>query len=345
MAHLTLNNLSKHYDDHLAVDDLSLNIKSGTFIALLGPSGCGKSTTLRMLAGFESPTSGNIYHGDQCLFDSKQQVPPELRHFGMVFQSYALWPHMNVEENVSYPLRVQGIKANQRRQRVKEALEIVQLSPYATRRPADLSGGQRQRVALARSLVTEPPVILLDEPLANLDRHLRATMEETFRLFHKRTGATMVYVTHDQGEAMSLADQIVVLKEGKMLQCSSAQQLYNNPKNTWLANFIGRGAIVNIEGVKPSEIVDKQTLEINLAKPHLNLPTTAVLIRPDSITLNTVDGLSAVVINCVYRGERYDIDLMLANKQTLQAYYHQALPLGEKILLQCSHGWALEQSV
>ncbi len=344
MALLSLNNVCKSFGDEQVVDNLNLKIAAGAFVALLGPSGCGKSTTLRMLAGFESVTAGSIYHGDQCLSEPGNEVPPEQRNFGMVFQSYALWPHMSVEENIGYPLRVQGVKAAHKRQRIKEALEIVQLQPYANRLPADLSGGQRQRVALARSLVTEPKVVLLDEPLANLDRHLRATMEETFRLFHKRTGATMVYVTHDQGEAMSLADQIAVMKDGKVLQWSNPEELYRQPKNAWLANFIGRGSIVQLAGVTAGQRVDKAIVQQQLANRAAQ-GATPVLIRPESLRLHPSFGIAARVSGCVFRGERYDIELLLADGQTLLAYHSQALAIDQKIHVQCGDGWALEPSL
>lgn len=183
-----------------------------------------------MLAGFEKVSSGSIFHGDRCLSNATTHVAPENRDFGMVFQSYALWPHMSVMENIAYPLTIKRVDRATKQKRIQEALAIVQLEPYADRSPAELSGGQRQRVALARSLVTEPEVILLDEPLANLDRHLRATMEETFRTFHKRTGATMVYVTHDQSEAMSLADQIAVLKMGNLSSGHRRNLFISNPE-------------------------------------------------------------------------------------------------------------------
>lgn len=349
MAQLRLSNLVKTFGQQNVVNQLNLEIEAGAFAALLGPSGSGKSTVLRMLAGFETPSQGSIYHGGQCLSDTHTVVPPEQRNFGMVFQSYALWPHMSVEENIGYPLVIKGVKAAEKRQKVKQAMEIVQLAPYANRQPASLSGGQRQRVALARSLVTEPQVVLLDEPLANLDRHLRATMEETFRLFHQRTGATMIYVTHDQGEAMSLADKIAVLKEGQVLQWSDPSTLYREPINAWVAQFIGRGSILSLTGVPvgkkiPAGQIQQQISEQEIAgKMPAGPATVPVLVRPESLRLAPDAGVTSRVINCVYRGERYDIELQLACGQVLLAYYQQPLAVGAQIGVSFTEGWSLEQ--
>lgn len=220
MAKLILNRLSKSFGagSKPAVDDVSLTVRDGGFLALLGPSGCGKTTVLRMIAGFEQPTDGSVLLGERVLADAGSMVPSERRNMAMVFQSYALWPHMSVADNAGYPLKVRGISGEKYREKVRQALTAVRLESFADRRPAELSGGQRQRVALARCLVTEPDVVLLDEPLANLDRHLRQEMEETFREFHARSGATMIYVTHDQAEAMALATDVAVMSHGKLLQ-------------------------------------------------------------------------------------------------------------------------------
>ena len=223
MAELKLERLNKVFGEQAVVRDLNLTIPEGAFTALLGPSGCGKTTTLRILAGLEHLSSGRLLLGDRLLADARVHMPPETRDMGMVFQSYALWPHMTVAENVGYPLKLRKVNGAARQKRVMEALDVVELGAYAGRSPQELSGGQRQRVALARCLVSEPEVVLLDEPLANLDRHLRATMEQTFREFHRRTGATFVYVTHDQAEAMALASHIAVMRAGIQFSTSSAR--------------------------------------------------------------------------------------------------------------------------
>ncbi|OAE45550.1 ABC transporter ATP-binding protein, partial [Agrobacterium tumefaciens] len=248
MAKLILNRLSKSFGAGAkpAVDDVSLTVREGGFLALLGPSGCGKTTVLRMIAGFEQPTDGSILLGERVLADAGSMVPPERRNMAMVFQSYALWPHMSVADNAGYPLKVRGISGEKYREKVRQALAAVRLESFADRRPAELSGGQRQRVALARCLVTEPDVVLLDEPLANLDRHLRQEMEETFREFHVRSGATMIYVTHDQAEAMALATDVAVMSQGRLLQVAAPAALYVRPEGRLVGSLVGQGAILNL---------------------------------------------------------------------------------------------------
>jgi iron(III) transport system ATP-binding protein len=349
MARLILDNLHKSFHGDPVVKGLSLTIEPGEFVALLGPSGCGKSTILRMLAGFEPVSDGQIIHGTDCLSSAKRHVPTEDRNFGMVFQSYALWPHMSVKDNVGYPLKVQKIPAAERNRRIQEALEIVQLEDYADRLPAQLSGGQRQRVALARSLVTEPDVVLFDEPLANLDRHLRATMEETFRAFHKRTGATIVYVTHDQSEAMSLADHIAVLNKGQLVQWGTPQELYATPKNTWLANFIGRGSVLNVEAIAPQQYINSADLHRLMDGYSPQKITSNVLVRPQDIEFVDASAdvasskpLAVTVRHCIFRGERYDIELILNNGQTLLAYSDVPMTLESVHHVRLGQAWSLE---
>lgn len=363
MAELILNNVSKHYGSSAAVRQLSLTLPKGEFIALLGPSGCGKTTTLRMLAGFETLTEGEILRDGHCLARPGWQVPTEARNIGMVFQSYALWPHMSVAENVGYPLRHRGIRGQDYQRRVQEALAIVQLESLAERMPQDLSGGQRQRVALARCLVTEPDVVLLDEPLANLDRHLRASMEESFREFHQRTGATLVYVTHDQSEAMSLADHIAVMQQGELVQWATPETLYQHPRTEWIASFIGQGSILQVPAIPAGQQLSGEDLrqlsrgiasgKSALDKNHSD-KTTAVLIRPEHIRLHTSDtllndlstdnSLQGRVQRSVFRGERHEIALQLDNGSLLTAYHHQAIAPGSQVLLQVLQGWSLESA-
>ncbi len=239
--------MSKSFGDFRALDDVSLEVNDGEFVAVLGASGCGKTTLLRQIAGFDKLDAGRIAIGDTIVSSRDGHVPPERRRIGIVFQSYALWPHMTVAENVAYGLAVAGIKDPERSRRVEAALALVELDGFGERRPAMLSGGQRQRVALARCLVTEPSLVLLDEPLANLDVHLRASMEQEFADFHARTGTTMVYVTHDQAEAMALADRIAVMSKGRILQLATPSQLYREPADEIVAAFIGEGMVVPVE--------------------------------------------------------------------------------------------------
>ncbi|CUB04207.1 ABC transporter ATP-binding protein [Marinomonas fungiae] len=343
MARLSLNAVSKSFGDKTVVDALSLTIEPGQFVALLGPSGCGKSTILRMLAGFETVSAGDIQHGDQCLSSTKFHLPTEERNFGMVFQSYALWPHMTVMENVGYPLKIQKVDRQNYQRRVQDALDIVQLNDFKDRLPSQLSGGQRQRVALARSLVTEPDVILFDEPLANLDRHLRESMEITFREFHRRTGATMVYVTHDQAEAMALADQIAVLKDGQLMQWSTPEDLYTRPNNEWVANFIGQGSILRCQSVSGNQLLTSTDV-IGLLYDQTE-HQGRMLVRPQHVDLSaTSNMLQGTVRECIFRGERYDIFLVLENGDTLHAYHTEPLEIGETRQLSIQQAWTLEPS-
>jgi iron(III) transport system ATP-binding protein len=247
MARLILDTVTRRFGSHAAVDRVSIDIAEGEFVAMLGPSGCGKTTLLRLLAGFERADGGTIRFDDELMAGPNVHVVPERRRVGMVFQSYALWPHMSVAQNVGYPLAVQRIPGAERTRRVTAALAQVGMSEYGQRRPAALSGGQRQRVALARCLVMEPRVVLLDEPLANLDVHLRESMQSEFRQFHAASGATMVYVTHDQAEAMALSNRIAVMNEGRIEQLAAPRTLYAQPATAMVAEFVGRGMVVTGE--------------------------------------------------------------------------------------------------
>ena len=252
MATITLRGLSKSFAAQPVLQDISLQIAQGEFIAVLGPSGCGKTTLLRLLAGFETADAGEIHVGERCFAGRGIHLPPEDRQLGVVFQSYALWPHMTVAENVAYSLKVNGVARHERDSRTQQALELVGLENFASRRPADLSGGQRQRVALARCLVAKPTLVLLDEPLANLDVHLRATMEEEFRRFHRHSHATLLYITHDQHEAMALADRIVVMDGGRVMQFATPQTLWREPANEMVAGFIDDGKVLPVSDIEPT---------------------------------------------------------------------------------------------
>ena len=235
MAKITFDKVRKVFNDTVALENLDLTVNSGEFVSFLGPSGCGKTTSLRMLAGLESPTSGTISIGDRVVND----VPPGKRDIAMVFQSYALYPHMSVAENIEYPLKKRRIARADRQIKVKEVAAVLQLSDLLDRKPKQLSGGQQQRVALGRALVRDPAVFLLDEPLSNLDAKLRAHMRAELVLLHRRIGRTMVYVTHDQLEAMTMSDRIAVLSKGLLQQFGSPDDVYNRPVNAFVAGFIG----------------------------------------------------------------------------------------------------------
>ncbi|HEV3237738.1 MAG TPA: ABC transporter ATP-binding protein, partial [Gemmataceae bacterium] len=237
------------FKEALAVDRVSLEIKAGELFFLLGPSGCGKTTLLRTLAGFVQPDTGSLHFGSENITN----LPPRSRGAGMVFQTYALWPHMSVAKNVAYGLKVRGLASAEVNRRVDQALKMVRMPGFGDRRPNELSGGQQQRIALARALVIEPRVILLDEPLSNLDARLRDEMREEIRRLHQETGLTMIYVTHDQKEALSLADRLAVMKEGRLVQVGKPDEVYHHPTSPFVAGFLGDinlipGKVVDIDG-------------------------------------------------------------------------------------------------
>ena len=244
MAEVRLKNLTKRWGDFVGVDDQSLDIADQEFLVLLGPSGCGKTTTMRMIAGLEEPTSGEIWIGDRMVNDDL----PKDRDIAMVFQNYGLYPHMSVFENIAYPLRVRGTARSEIEPRVQRAAEQVELTEFLDRKPKALSGGQRQRVALARAIVRTPKVFLMDEPLSNLDAKLRVTMRAELKHLSRELKVTTVYVTHDQIEAMTLADRVAVMKAGVIQQLGTPDEIYNNPSNLFVAGFIGSPAMNLIEG-------------------------------------------------------------------------------------------------
>ena len=240
MGTVTLKHIVKTFGESTVVRDVNEVIRDGEFVTLLGPSGCGKTTILRMIAGFEKPTSGEIWFDDRLICGGKTFVPPEKRGIGMVFQSYAVWPHMTVFDNVAYPLTIRKSPREEVRTRVEKALGLMHLERYADRLPSQLSGGQQQRVALARALVAEPRLLLLDEPLSNLDAKLRESMRFEIKRLQKTLGITVIYVTHDQTEAMAMSDRIFVLNRGGVQQTGTPEEIYSAPVNPFVADFLGK---------------------------------------------------------------------------------------------------------
>jgi iron(III) transport system ATP-binding protein len=288
MPGLRLVNLSKRFGKTVAVQDLNLEIQDGEIMTLLGPSGCGKTTTLRCIAGLLRPDEGEIYLGEKRVTDR----PPEGRGVGLVFQNYALWPHMTVYENLAFGLQLRKVSKEETRKRIGEALAMVRLSGFEERYPRQLSGGQQQRVALARALVIEPSLLLLDEPLSNLDAQLREEMRFEIRELQKKLGITSVYVTHDQAEALVLSDRIAILHEGRLIQVGSPEDIYNRPGNRFVAGFIGltsfvEGAIARFDDVRGHVIVKTQdNLEIRARASGLNPDQKVTLaIRPEHIEI------------------------------------------------------------
>ncbi|WP_104400428.1 ABC transporter ATP-binding protein [Vibrio penaeicida] len=302
MASVELKQLSKSWSTVTSVDNLNLNIRDREFLVLLGPSGCGKSTTMRMIAGLEKPSQGDI------LIDGKRvnELPPNERDLAMVFQSYALYPHKTVRNNIDFPLKVQGLSKSRRNEMIDEVAKRVELDSLLDRKPAQLSGGQRQRVALARAIVRQPKLFLLDEPLSNLDAKLRSSMRAELKKLQHELAVTTIYVTHDQVEAMTLADRIVVINQGRIQQVGTPEEIYDKPQNTFVATFLGN---------PPMNIIPCD--HINLCR-SLTVPEGAVTlgIRPENIQLisdhNAI--IQATVTLTELLGDSYLYTLSLKNR-------------------------------
>jgi iron(III) transport system ATP-binding protein len=254
MAHLELEHLTKRYPGVTSVDGIDLAVEPGEFICLLGPSGCGKTTTLRMIAGFLEPDEGRILVSGEVISEPGAALPPERRNMGMIFQSYAVWPHMTVRDNVAYGLKMRGVSAANRRKRTDAALAATKLAELAERYPSELSGGQQQRVALARALAPNPGILLLDEPLSNLDANLRGELRLEIRRLHDEFHNTSIYVTHDQLEAMTMADRIVVMNAGRIEQIGTPQDVYDRPNSRFVARFIGGSNVIDAKHVAGNEV-------------------------------------------------------------------------------------------
>ncbi|NKL78306.1 ABC transporter ATP-binding protein [Rhizobium leguminosarum] len=262
---ILLDNFSKSFGSTKVIENMRLEVRNGEMLALLGPSGCGKSTTLFAVCGIHRPTGGRILFGDRDVTD----LPSQARNVGVVFQSYALYPHMTVTENIGFPLKVKGMPAAEIRKEVDRIAALVQIGNLMGRRPAELSGGQQQRVALARALIRKPDVLLLDEPLANLDAKLRLEMRSEIRRLQRETGITAILVTHDQVEAMSMCDRIAIMKEGEIVQIATPAEMYNDPKTAFVAGFLGNPPITFLRGV-----VDKGAFTIPQSEIRVPLPNT-----------------------------------------------------------------------
>ena len=320
MPGVSIRGLHKRYGDVAAVDGLDLDVKPGELVALLGPSGCGKTTTLRVVAGFLSPDSGEVWVGDRCLSSPATVIPPERRRMGMIFQSYALWPHMTVAQNVAYGLRFNGVPRSERDGKVTEMLRVVQLAGYEQRYPGELSGGQQQRVAVARALVVEPEILLLDEPLSNLDASLREEMRFEIRRLHETFGITTLYVTHDQSEAMVISDRVAVLDQGRVAQIGTAEELFERPRTRFVAEFIGKTNL--IEGTaERSDIFVRGPLRLRVFDANLTPGPVVLSIRPHQIALGPAslappssageNVLRATVLRASYLGDAVDYQVQL----------------------------------
>ena len=315
--HVEFDGVSKSYDGRtLVVEDLNLSIRTGEFVTLLGPSGSGKTTILMMLAGFQTPTDGEIRLGGRPI----QDLPPRKRGIGMVFQNYALFPHMTVEGNLGFPLEVRGMGPEERRARVRRALELVRLEGLSDRRPGQLSGGQQQRVAIARALVFEPSLVLMDEPLGALDRSLREEMQYEIRRIHRSLGVTVVYVTHDQQEAMVMSDRIAVLRDGVVEQIAAPEGLYEEPERAFVARFIGENNRLHGRVVR---MVDRDVCEVETGGETVRAlrvircepgDDVTLSIRPERVEINPDPGryrneLGAKVEDLTFLGDHLRIRL------------------------------------
>lgn len=349
---LVIENASRHYagTPEPAVDQVSIKAEAGEFLALLGPSGCGKSTLLRMIAGFEQLDGGRIVVGGREMSGPGVHIPPEERRIGLVFQSYALWPHMTVAGNIAYPLETARVPKPEREKRLRAAMTTVGLEGYENRRPAELSGGQRQRVALARCLVMSPDLVLLDEPLANLDVHLRASMEAEFAAFHASTGATMVYVTHDQAEAMALATRIAVLDQGSLAQIAPPRELYREPATAMVAGFVGQGALVDavIEGPVVDGRVRGRILgseAVLRCRPDQKPGPATVCLRPEDLVPDSNGPVAARLARSAYKGGYALIEAEPKAapdvRLLLRLFHDPGIAPGERMALGIRDGWVV----
>ena len=322
--YLNLENVTKLFPGRggegevTAVDDISLEIAKGELVTLLGPSGCGKTTTLRMIAGFEFPTSGDIFLDNQEI----NNLPPHKRDMSMVFQSYAIFPHLSVYENVAYGLKVAKVSKKETQERVDKTLALVELSGYEKRAPNQLSGGQQQRVALARALIMEPKVLLMDEPLSNLDAKLREQMRGEIRRIQQLINITSVYVTHDQVEAMTISDRIVVMNEGRIEQVGTPTEIYRHPRSRFVADFIGRanfvpGVVQSPENGQLTIDLMGCTLSVAGADDQYSSGTdVTVVIRPEMMVLNPSDGahVDGIVKRSSYLGDVVEYDVQVGEQ-------------------------------
>lgn len=345
MTRVTLKDVSKYYGSIVAVDHVSFTVEKGELFTLLGPSGCGKTTTLRIIAGFETPDTGRVYFDD----DDVTFLKPYKRNTAMVFQNYALWPHMTVFDNVAYGLRVRKrelkLSENEIKKRVMWALELVKLKGLEHRYPLQLSGGQQQRVALARALVVQPRILLLDEPLSNLDAKLRIEMREELKRLQKSLGITTIYVTHDQVEAMSLSDRVAIMNKGKIIQVGTPRDLYFNPKNLFVADFLGRssiyrGEVLVQEGNGAVVKLEDTDITVRGVTPEKTLPNkVAVVIRPEVMKIGSSEDSKDTVVKgtlefAMFVGDKVEGRVKIGNLKLLVYLPNtQEVRIGDEVTL------------
>ncbi len=334
MSSITLNEVTKSYGSVQVIRKFSSVFRDREFVTLLGPSGCGKTTMLRMIAGFEKPTSGEILIDDAVVSGRGQFVPPNRRNIGMVFQSYAVWPHMDVFDNVAYPLKIQGLPRGEIKKRVFDILEAVHLTQYVKRLPNELSGGQQQRVALGRALVCNPRVLLLDEPLSNLDAKLRESMRFEIKDMQRRFGITVVYVTHDQTEAMAMSDRVIVFNKGAVQQMDTPTNIYRRPANQFVADFVGK--INFIRGAASDGRVDFPGGQWMAYGGERRGPVV-VAVRPENMVMRRDRGvLKGTLAKAYYLGDTNDCRVRIgdADVRVIAAgHTYGQIPEGEELWL------------
>lgn len=332
-----VEHLTKTFGPHHAVHDVSFEVPRNKLFCVVGPSGCGKSTLLRLIAGLETPDTGRITLDGTPVAGERVFVPPEARRTGVVFQSYALWPHLTVAENVAFPYEAQGFGREEARRRAAEHLSTVALDQYAARQPEALSGGQRQRVALARCLAGDARTILMDEPLANLDPHLREAMEAELRAFHDRSGVTTLFITHDQREAMALADVMAVMDNGRVLQIGTPQEIYARPATQMVARFIGRGTLLRATVRQGNAQICGQSVAVEGA---VDGPQT-VFLRPAQITVGSTGWLCSVT-SVHYRGSHWEATACGDGLDTdVMVDLTHPVRVGAQLRLTFSAGWVV----
>ena len=321
----------KKYGDFTALNGVSLDIAEGEFFTLLGPSGCGKTTLLRMIAGFNSIEGGEFYFGDKLI----NKVPAHKRDIGMVFQNYAIFPHLTVEDNVAYGLKARKVPKSDIDRRVKESLELVQIAHLAKRKPNELSGGQQQRVALARAFVIEPSVLLMDEPLSNLDAKLRVQMRSVIKKLQRRLGITTIYVTHDQEEALAISDRIAVMKDGHIMQVGTPNEIYAKPQNPFVAGFIGVSNFLDcdIDSAGLTSIKDELKIRVPLRRPYSGKAKLSA--RPEQLFFSS-EGMPGEILFSTFLGDfiEYEVRLNVGQELIVNEYTKDTTDVhadGEKV--------------
>ena len=337
MSTITIKNLTKSFGNTPVLKEFNEVIRDGEFVTLLGPSGCGKTSMLRIIAGFETPTTGEIWIDDRQVSGGKTFLPPEKRDIGMVFQSYAVWPHMNVFDNVAYPLQIKHVGKDEIKTRVSRILETVHLTQYADRLPNQLSGGQQQRIALARALVAEPKVLLLDEPLSNLDAKLRESMRFEIKDITKALGITVVYVTHDQAEAMAMSDRILLINNGIVQQAGTPDEIYNHPANQFVADFLGK--VDFFKGTAENEVIHITQWEAELPYPEMkHKGKVEIAIRPENIRISReAEGIPGVIERMYYLGDVTDCRVKVGKaivRVIADGFSHNEWKEGDTVYLQ-----------